>query len=99
MAALIQAGEISSRELVKAHLERIEKINPRLNAAVEIFRDRALKGAAEADAILAKGGSRGALHGVPFSVKDSIDVAAARTTAGTWGRREAEPARAEAHRL
>ncbi|MBV8895496.1 MAG: hypothetical protein JO051_03215 [Acidobacteriaceae bacterium] len=64
-------------------------MNPRINAAIEILVDSALADARAADDALARGGQVGPLHGVPFSIKDSIDVRGSRTTAGTWGRRDA----------
>ena len=95
-ARLIRERAISSRELISAHLERIAAINPVLNAAVEVQAGRALVDASAADRELAEGSPRGPLHGVPFSVKDSIEQAGARCTAGTWGRRNAPPATADA---
>ena len=95
-ARLIRERAISSRELISAHLERIAAINPVLNAAVDVQAERALVDAAAADRELAAGTSRGPLHGVPFSIKDSIEQAGARCTAGTWGRRNAPPSTADA---
>ncbi len=102
MAEMVRARKISSVELVKLHLDRIEQANPKINAVVHSLADSALRDAASADARLARGEACGPLHGVPFSVKDSIDVAGTRCTAGTLGRREAEYANEDAtlvHRL
>lgn len=96
MAEGIRKKQFSSSELVQAHLEQMERINPAIRAAVHVFRDSALREAAEADRKLARGETCGPLHGVPFSIKDSIDVAGAVTTAGTLGRKCAEPAREDA---
>ena len=96
MAKSIRSGEISSAELVTAHLERIAQVNPAINAVVEALADSAMKQAEEADRQLAAGEETGPLHGVPFSVKDSIDVAGTRCTAGTLGRRNAEAAERDA---
>lgn len=96
MASLIQARKISSQELMTAHIRRIEEVNPALNTVVEPLFDSAMRAAKEADAKTARGEATGPLHGVPFSVKDSIDVAGVRTTAGTWGLREAPPAATDA---
>lgn len=96
MASLIQAREISSEELMSAHIRRIEEVNPALNAVVEPLFDSAMDSARRADLTLASGESIGPFHGVPFSVKDSIDVAGVRTTAGTLGRKGAPPAAADA---
>ena len=96
MAELIRRREISSVELVTAHLEQIEKLNPRLNAVVELLGEQALAAAHLADARMSAGEVCGPLHGVPFSVKDSIDVEGSRTTAGTLGRKEAGAAKQDA---
>src|SRR5688572_5915649 len=74
MAKAIRQKKISSEELVRLHLERIAEINPKLNA-VSKLNDAALQAAKLADTELAQGRSLGPLHGVPFSVKDWIDVA------------------------
>src|SRR5579885_3566746 len=86
---LIAEGAISSEELVRAHIARIEAVNPALNAAVEVLADSALAAAREADARRARGRRLGPLDGVPFSIKDSIEVAGTVCTAGTLGRRNA----------
>jgi len=95
-ARLVRERQISSRELVAAHLERIAAVNPALNATVEVLTDRALDDAAAADRELADGNPRGPLHGVPFSIKDSIEQAGTRCTAGTLGRKNAAPSTADA---
>jgi amidase len=86
-AALIRKREISSLELVRAHLRQICAVNPKINAAVEVLAETAEAQARAADAAPA----RGPLHGVPFSIKDSIEVAGTVCTAGTWGRKNAVP--------
>jgi len=85
---LIRQREISSVELVQAHLKQIARINPALGAAIEVFEEEALVEARAADAAT----PRGPLHGVPFSVKDSIEVAGHVCTGGTLGRKAAAPA-------
>ncbi len=95
-ARLVRERQISSRELVAAHLERIAAVNPALNAAVEVFGERAHRDAAAADRELAAGNPRGPLHGVPFSIKDSIEQAGTRCTAGTLSRKNAPPSTANA---
>lgn len=92
MAAMIRSRQITSAELVRAHLDEIQRINPSLNAAVELLSDSALRAATETDRRLAAGQPCGPLDGVPFSVKDSIDVNGTRSTAGTLGRKQAAPA-------
>ncbi|MEO8373075.1 MAG: amidase family protein, partial [Candidatus Solibacter sp.] len=81
-ARLIREREITSVELVETHLARIDEVNPLINAAIEVFREQALDAARAAD----RTPSSGPLHGVPFSIKDSIEIAGARCTAGTLGR-------------
>ncbi len=73
MAKAIKQKKISSEELVQLHLGRIEEINPKLNAVFKL-NDAALQTAKNADEELARGNSLGALHGVPVSIKDWIDV-------------------------
>ncbi|MFC7674311.1 amidase [Mycolicibacterium sp. GCM10028919] len=82
MAELIRTGAVSSVELVRAHLARIEATNPAINAIVTVA-DGALEAARAADADLAAGKDVGALHGVPFTVKDSIDTAGVLTQRGS----------------
>lgn len=88
-AALVRAGKISSAELVQAHLQQIDRVNPEICAAVAVFPERALELAYQADQAAAKGQARGPLFGVPFSVKDSIELEGTICTGGTWGRRAA----------
>jgi amidase len=74
MAKAIKQKKISSEELVQLHLERIAEINPKINAVFKL-NDAALQSARDADAELARDNPLGALHGVPVSIKDWIDVA------------------------
>jgi amidase len=92
MAAAIRDGRASSAELVEACLARIEAVNPRLNAVVRLAED-ALDRARDADMELAAGRIRGPIHGVPFTIKDSLDTAGLVTSAGTFGWRERVPPR------
>jgi amidase len=94
-AILLRAREISALELMRAHLAQIERVNPLINAAIEVFADRALAEAAAADRRIARDEAR-PLEGVPFSVKDSIEVEGAICTAGTVGRADAQPAAQDA---
>ena len=82
-ARAIEKGEVSSLELTKHILERIEKYNPTLNAIVTILKDDALNRARAADEALAKGEIWGPLHGVPCTIKDTIEIANVITTAGS----------------
>ncbi len=89
LAALIRDREVSSREVIQAHLDRIEAVNPHLNAIVRLLADQALAAADGADRAVADGASLGPLHGVPCTVKENIDLAGTPTT-------QAVPALAEA---
>ncbi len=91
IAQAIQDKQVSAVEVVDAHLARIDEVNPALNAVVQLAADRARAEAADADAALARGESNGALHGVPFTLKDSIDTEGIVTTGGTLGRAEFVP--------
>jgi amidase len=86
-ARLIRERSISSVELVQAHLARIAAVNPRIHAAVEVLGGPAIAAARAADETLTHGGDAGPLCGVPFTIKDSIELAGTVCTAGTWGRR------------
>jgi aspartyl-tRNA(Asn)/glutamyl-tRNA(Gln) amidotransferase subunit A len=81
--AQIKGGELSPVELVKACLARIEYLNPTLNAFLTVMGDEALEQARYAAEAIRRGEDWGVLHGVPVGVKDLIDVAGARTTAGS----------------
>lgn len=81
-ARAIRAREISSVELTKLVLDRIEKFNPKINALVTVTAEEALRRAAEADAALAAGKILGPLHGVPCTIKDVFETAGVRTTSG-----------------
>src|ERR1700733_14115095 len=79
LAALIATKQVSSREVVQAHLDRIAEVNPKINAIVTLLADDALRAADAADAAVAAGAELGPLHGVPVTVKDSIDTAGVLT--------------------
>ena len=68
LAALIARNEVSSREVVEAHLARIATVNPKLNAIVKVLAEEARKGADEADRKVAAKDALGPLHGVPFTI-------------------------------
>jgi amidase len=84
-ARLIRSGAVSSVELISAHLAQIDKTNPSLNAAIEILRTEALREAAAVDRRRARGDALRPFEGVPFSIKDSIEVAGTICSAGTLG--------------
>ena len=83
MAGQIRELKISPGELVDAHLAQIEKLNPMLNAFVEVDAERARESARAAEAAVTGGGSLGPLHGVPVSIKSSLEVASLRCESGT----------------
>ncbi len=90
IARRIREREVSSAEVVEAHLRRIARVNPALNAVVTLTED-AYEQARKADAALHAGELWGPLHGVPMTIKDSFDTAGIRSTWGTVGRREFIP--------
>ncbi|MBX3747648.1 MAG: amidase [Verrucomicrobiae bacterium] len=87
MASMIRRREVSAREAVDACIRRIEAVNPKLNALVMACYDRARAEARMADERQARGERLGALHGVPMSLKDSIDSEGVVTTGCTLGRK------------
>jgi aspartyl-tRNA(Asn)/glutamyl-tRNA(Gln) amidotransferase subunit A len=82
LAALIRTKQISPVEVMQAHLDRIAAVNPKLNAIVTVA-DDALEAARAAEAAVLAGNELGPLHGVPFTVKDSIDTARVLTQRGS----------------
>lgn len=94
LAARIRSGALTSVEVVRAHLDRIKAVDPKINAIVTI-NDNALDEARAADEAIAAGEDVGPLHGVPFTVKDSIDTDGILTQRGSpifRGRTPAEDA-------
>lgn len=83
LAELIRIGEVKSREVVEAHLGQIDEVNGALNA-VHCHPRRAgpPPAADEADAAVAMGAAVGPLHGVPFTIKENLDLAGSATTQG-----------------
>jgi amidase len=82
LATMVRAREISARELIDAHLERIDRLNPALNAVVTLDPEGARAAADAADAVLASGVEVGPLHGLPVAHKDTHATGGMRTT---WG--------------
>jgi aspartyl-tRNA(Asn)/glutamyl-tRNA(Gln) amidotransferase subunit A len=82
LAELVRTREVSPVEIVQAHLDRIAAVNPRINAIVTVA-DGALKAAKAAEAAVLSGDELGPLHGVPFTVKDSIDTVGVLTQRGS----------------
>ncbi|AYF76957.1 amidase [Nocardia yunnanensis] len=83
LAGWLRAGELSAVEVVRAHLDRIERLNGKVNAIVTLLPEQALEAAAIADARLATGYQPGPLHGIPMAHKDTHDTAGIRTTYGS----------------
>jgi Asp-tRNA(Asn)/Glu-tRNA(Gln) amidotransferase A subunit family amidase len=83
MAKLIRSRKLSPVELVQAHLDRIERLNPKINAYVQVDGERALAYARRAEKAVLENKTLGPLHGVPLSIKSAIDVAGMRCEAGT----------------
>ncbi len=82
LVAALARRDFSSRELLEAYLRRVERHNPALNAVVALDAERALAEADAADGALARGEPVGPLHGLPVTVKDTLETAGLRTTAG-----------------
>ncbi len=93
LAADVRSGRRSAAEVVDAHLARIDARNPRLNALTVVFGDRARRAADELDRRLAAGDDPGPLAGVPFTVKENIDLTWSATTEGWRGLADAVPRR------
>jgi len=83
MAELIRNRKLSPVELVQSHLDRIERLNPKINAYVQVDAERALATAHCAEKAVIENKALGPLHGVPLSVKNAIQVAGMRCEAGT----------------
>jgi len=83
IAVDIRSKAISPVEVARIHLERIERLNPKLNAFVDWRPDLVLQQARDAEKAVMRGDALGSLHGVPVSIKASIDVAGHRCEAGT----------------
>ncbi len=92
-AALIRTKAISSVELVRLHIDRIEAVNPKINAVVFKCYERALQEAKRCDEATAAGKFFGPLHGVPCTMKDSHDTQGVVSTGGTLGRKNFIPGR------
>ena len=83
MAQAVRDKSVSAVELTGAVLDRIELLNPQLNAYCTLMADSARQAARQADDQLARGDDVGPLHGVPLSIKDNLYVKDSRTTFGS----------------
>ena len=92
--SLVQAGElirqrkISPVELTQAHLERIQRVDPRVNSYITVTAEQAMQSARQAEAELRRGETQageplGSLHGLPLAIKDLYETKGVRTTAGS----------------
>jgi len=88
MAQRIRLRQLSPVELVQAHLTAIERLNPRLNAFIEVRAEQAIAEAQAAESAIARGEQVGPLHGVPLSIKSSIAVAGCKYESGSPTRKE-----------
>jgi amidase len=93
LAHLVGTRQVSCREVIEAHLRRIEDVNPLVNAVVTVLADEALDAAAFVDQAVAAGTELGRLAGVPFTVKEIIDVTGTPTTQGLRALEQAYPTR------
>jgi amidase len=82
LAEAIRCRQISSQEVIEAHLRRIEAVNPTINAVTVVLAEQALQAAKAADRVVAAGGWVPRFHGVPFTIKGNIDLAGTPTTQG-----------------
>ena len=83
LVGLLRTRQLSAREVLDAHLARIERTNPAVNAIVTLLPDRARAQAKDADDALARGEATGLLHGLPIAHKDLVNTAGIRTTFGS----------------
>ena len=91
LARWIEGRKLTSERLTTIYLGRIERLDPKLRSVITLTRDHALAQAKRADAEIAAGRYRGALHGIPFGVKDLLDTAGIATTYGAEPFRDRRP--------
>jgi amidase len=91
LAQAIRTKKVSSREVIQAHLNRINAVNGTLNAVTVVLHEEALREAEEADRAIERNATLGPLHGVPVTIKENIDVAGSPTTQGVVALKDAVP--------
>src|SRR5687768_13105190 len=91
MAQRIKIRDISAVEVMQAHIDQIERVNPLVNAIATYLPERAMEDARAADAALARGDQVGPLHGLPIAHKDTLATKGIRTTQGSPIYRDAVP--------
>ncbi len=82
LAGLIKQKQVSSTEVLKAFIGRVESVNDQVNAVTQLLEKEAMVAARQADKMLVRGETLGPLHGIPISVKENIDVAGSATSVG-----------------
>ncbi len=93
LAAAIREKRASSEEVIRAHLDRIGAVNPKVNAVTVVLGEQALRRARRADEEVAAGAALGPLHGVPVTIKESIDLKGTPTTHGVAAYKDCMPER------
>src|SRR5712692_5643055 len=83
IAPLLRDRQVSPVELTEAYLDRIDRLDPRLNSYIRVMPEQARAAAREAELEIGLGAWRGPLHGVPLGIKDLFDVAGVPTTMGS----------------
>jgi amidase len=91
LAEAIREKRVSSEEVIRAHLERIEAVNPSVNAVTVVLQEDALRAARNADDRIASGEDIGPLHGVPITIKENMDLVGSATTHGIVGLKDSFP--------
>jgi len=91
LATAIRERQLSSQDVIQAHLDRIEAVNPTVNAVTVVLTKDALRAASEADKAIAAGEDVGPLHGVPITVKEAFDVVGSATTHGIVALKDSMP--------
>jgi amidase len=93
LVARLGKKQVSARDVLAAHLAQVDRLNAKVNAIVTLVAERAMADAARADELIARGGSLGALHGLPVAHKDLVDTEGIRTTRGSPFYRDHVPTR------